>query len=266
MVIGDLLLQSSILAATGLAFGLGLAYASKKFAVEVDERLDKIKEVLPGANCGACGYPGCEGYAAAIVSGEAGVEKCTVGGIPAAKAICGIMGVNAAGEQVDMVARVMCDGRCNVSRDKFQYTGISSCTAASQLFSGGKQCAYGCLGYGSCQEVCDFDAIVISNGVAKILEDKCKACGKCVEICPKNIISIDPKKGRYSVLCKSTDKGGIVRKNCDVGCIGCMKCQKVCQSEAITIENNLARIDAEKCTNCGECEKACPVNAIKKIV
>lgn len=263
-MIKDMIFEASILAVIGGVFGFGLAYASKKFAVKVDERINKIKEVLPGANCGACGYPGCEGYASAIVSGEAGIGKCTVGGIPVANAISEVMNVTA-DEHTALTARVMCNGKCNASREKYNYAGINNCTAAAQLFSGSKQCNYGCLGYGTCMDVCKFDAIVISDGIAKILRDKCVGCGKCVQACPKNLIQLVPSNGKYSVLCKSNDKGAVAKANCDFGCIGCTKCQKVCPNDAITIENNLAKIDAEKCTNCGECERVCPVKAIQRI-
>lgn len=253
-----------ILSALGILFGAGLAYASKKFEVKVDERVAAVREVLPGANCGACGQTGCDGFAEAIVEGKALPNGCPVGGADAAVAIGEIMGIEVDTTEVK-TARVHCNGRDSVSRYKFEYYGMEDCTAAAQLFAGRKHCTYGCLGLGSCVKACPFDAIVIVNGIARIIEDRCKSCGKCVAACPKQLIELVPRTKEYSVMCRSKDKGPITKKNCDVGCIGCQKCTKICKHEAIQMEGFLAKIDYEKCVNCGECMEVCPTMAIRRL-
>lgn len=259
----DILIPTLVLACMGAVFGLGLSYAAKKFAINTDERIARIRDLLPGANCGACGYVGCDNYAAAIVNEGEGTGKCPAGGQAVSSAIAEIMGI--APEQVSQkVARVMCNGKCSVSREKYYYVGINNCAAAAQMYAGHKQCSYGCLGHGTCQNVCRFGAIVVSGGVARVIEDNCVGCGLCVKSCPKNLIELVPKDKVYAVLCKSRDRGPVTKRNCDVGCIGCTKCQKACGSNAITIVENLAKIDPEKCSNCGKCAEECPTMAIRR--
>lgn len=258
----EILVAASVIGGLGAIFGIGLSYASKVFAIEVDERVTQIREVLPGANCGGCGFAGCDAFADAVVNGKAEVSGCPVGGSPVADKIGGIMGIEA-GSVKRTAARVLCNGRCRVSREKYDYTGIDDCAAAAQLFGGHKACSYGCLGHGTCAKACPFGAIVIINGIARVIEDRCKACGKCVAVCPKKLIELIPKEKKYSVICRSKDKGAVTKKNCDVGCIGCTKCVKTCSYGAISMEGTLARIDPEKCTNCGECTKVCPTMAIR---
>lgn len=257
-----IVVSTTVLAAMGAFFGIGLAYAAKVLAVKEDERIAKIREVLPGANCGGCGLPGCDGFAAAVVEGKAETSGCPVGGAVVADQIAEIMGVVA--EKTERkTARVLCNGKCSVSKEKYKYVGIDDCFAAAQVFGGHKSCTYGCLGHGNCVKACLFDAITIVNGVARINENKCVACGKCIAACPKLLIELAPVSKRYTVVCRSKDKGPITKKNCDVGCIGCTKCTKVCPSNAISMEGPLAKIDYEKCVNCGECAKACPTMAIR---
>lgn len=260
----NILTSSVILVSIGLILGFGLIIAYKVLNVPVNEKAAKIREVLPGANCGACGFPGCDAYASAVSDGTAELNACTVGGADVANKIAKIMGVSVETKEKH-VARVMCNGRSSVSVEKYKYQGINDCFAASKLFGGPKACTFGCLGLGNCVRACPFDAIVIVNGVAKVIEEKCRSCKKCITVCPKNLIEMVPYSKKYAVLCKSLDKGNITRKNCEVGCIGCRKCLKACEYGAIEINGFLASINAEKCTNCGECYKVCPTMAIRKM-
>ena len=248
-----------VLAVLGAIFGLVLAIASKVFAVEVDPREEAILGCLPGANCGGCGYPGCSGYAAAVAAGKDPVNACAAGGAAVAAKIGEIMGV-AAGDSVKKLAQVHCTG-CGANIKKYEYIGVDDCVAAARLPGGGPLgCDYGCLGMGSCEKVCPFDAIHVIDGVAKVDEDKCKACNQCVDICPRHIIALEPYKTKRHVTipCSSHDKGVDARKVCDNGCIGCSLCAKSCPKEAITMVNNLAVIDYEKCIGCGICAQKCP--------
>lgn len=257
----DILLPVAVISGLGMVFGLGLSYASKVFEVKVDERIGKVREMLPGANCGACGFSGCDGLAESIVNEGTLPNSCPVGGAPVAALISEFMGVT--GEDVEeKKAHVICQGTCDNVEAKYDYIGIEDCHAANTLAGGMNTCSFGCLGMGSCKKVCPFDAIVVENGLARILPDKCTGCAKCVLECPKNIIRMVPADSRFTVVCSSQDKGASTRKNCNIGCIACQKCVKVCPSTAITVTNNLAVIDPKKCINCGECEKVCPQKSI----
>ncbi|WP_010246507.1 RnfABCDGE type electron transport complex subunit B [Acetivibrio cellulolyticus] len=259
----ELLFPTCLVGGLGLIFGLGLALASKKFEVKVDERVAKIREILPGANCGACGQTGCDGFAEGVVAGKCSVTGCPVGGDKVATKIGEILGVKAA-STVAKTARVMCAGTYTSCKTKFDYSGIEDCIAAANLFGGPSACTYGCVGMGNCARICPFGAIEIIDGLARIIESRCKACEKCVAACPKKIIEMVPKFDEYIVSCRSMDKGAVVRKNCNVGCIGCGKCSKVCPSSAIAVNGTLAKINPELCSNCGECMKACPTGAINR--
>ena len=240
----------------GIVFAILLGVAAKVFAVEVDERIPLVRECLPGANCGGCGFPGCDGLAAAIVEGRAPVNGCPVGGAAAAEKIAKVLGVEVA-EGERNVAHVKCNGGCNAI-DKAVYEGLQDCNAAMRVAGGPKACAFGCMGLGSCVKACAFDAIHIVDGVAKVDIDKCVACGKCVSTCPKKIIERVPYKQAVLVGCRNQDKGAVTRKICDVGCIGCMKCQRECPADAIKIENFVSKIDYDKCVGCGHCADICP--------
>lgn len=252
-----------VLSLGGLAifFGIVLAYASKKFAVEVNPKAAEVREVLPSANCGGCGFAGCDALAGAIVSGEASINACPVGGAPLAAKLAEIMGVKAEATE-RQVARVLCSGDINNANKKYEYQGITDCKAAEALAGGAKSCRYGCTGLGTCERVCPFDAIHVVNGVAVVDEKKCKACKRCIAVCPKNIIELVPASREVRVLCKNQEKGKTVMEACKVGCIACQKCVKTCKFDAIVFENNLARIDYSKCTNCMMCAEACPTKAI----
>lgn len=249
------------LAAMGLGFGILLAISSKIFHVEQDERLPKIEEALPGANCGGCGYAGCSNYASAVISGDADCNKCGVGGAEVAAKIAEIMGVVAVASD-RLVANVACRGGIRAKK-KFEYEGIDDCLAASKIAGGPLECSFGCLGYGTCVKACPYNAIDMANGAAVIRADKCRACGKCVVACPRKLIDLVSGKQNVFVGCVSKDRGPVVMKNCEVGCIGCMLCQKKCEFDAIHVENNIATIDYSKCTNCGECVAVCPRKTIK---
>ena len=246
----------------GIILGFFLGVSGEKFKVEVDPREEAIGEVLPGNNCGGCGYAGCSGLAAAIAKGEAPVNGCPVGGAPVAAKIGEIMGVEAeAGGR--KVAFVKCAGTCDKANSDYVYSGTRNCATMMFVPNGGpKTCNYGCLGYGTCVAACPFDAIAIVDGVAVVDKEQCKACGKCIAACPKNLIELIPYEAKHVVRCNSNDKGKDVMKACSTGCIGCMLCQKNCPEGAITVTNSVAHIDQDKCTGCGICVEKCP----KKII
>lgn len=255
----------SLIGGIGLFVGVFLGIASQKLKVEVDEREEKILKELPGNNCGGCGYPGCSGLATAIVKGEAAVNACPVGGAAVGTAISSIMGVEAS-EEEPLVAVVKCAGTCDQTERLYEYTGTMDCRMAQVApGAGGKSCAHGCLGLGSCVKACSFGAISIQNGVAVVDKEKCKGCGKCVGICPKNILELVPKSTQYVVQCTSKDKGPSTMKACKTGCIGCGLCVKNCPQEAITLTENHAHIDQEKCVKCGICVAKCPKKIIKEM-
>ena len=252
-----------VLFVMGVLFAILLGIAAKVFAVEVDERVPLVRECLPGANCGGCGFPGCDGLAAAIVAGNAPVNGCPVGGAAAAEKIAAVMGVEpASGER--QVAHVYCNGGC-AAKDKATYEGLQDCNAAMRVAGGPKACAYGCMGLGSCVKACAFGALQIVDGVAKVNPDKCVACGKCVAACPKKLIALIPESKKVHVNCMNKDKGAEAMKVCDNACIGCMKCEKTCKFDAIHVVNGVAVIDYAKCKNCKMCSKVCPKNVIEPI-
>ena len=241
----------------GGAFGLLLAIAAKVFYVKTDPRVDEITGLLPGANCGGCGYAGCAALADAIAKGEAKCTACVAGSEEVANSIAKIMGVEAE-QLVRMRAQVMCSGAPWLVDKKYIYAGAKDCYAASKMSGGDKRCPNGGIGLGTCVASCVFDAIHIENGVAVVDYDKCQACGRCVEACPKHIIKLIPFHSTHWVGCMSVDKGAITRSYCKVGCISCKKCEKTCQHGAIKVTDFVASIDYEKCVHCGECVEACP--------
>ena len=260
-----IVVSALVVAGAGCLIGILLGVAAKKFYVEVDPREEAVLEALPGNNCGGCGFPGCSGLASAIAKGEAPVNQCPVGGDPVAAVIGEIMGVSADGAE-KMVAYVNCGGTCEKAKDQYIYHGQEDCAMAANVPGGGaKACSHGCLGFGNCVKACPFDAIHIVNGIALVDHETCKACGKCVDACPRHIIDLVPYKKKYFVTCVSTEKGKGVMGVCDVGCIGCKKCEKECRFDAIHVENNIAKIDYEKCKNCGMCAKVCPRKIITKV-
>lgn len=248
-----------IVGGIGLVLAIVLSLASKFFAVPTDEKIEKIRECLPGANCGACGYSGCDGYAEALANG-AEPNLCTPGGTATATALSEVLGVEI--EAIKKIAVVHCHHSLDKATSAFAYSGAATCSAASLMYGGPLDCKYGCLGFGDCIKVCDFGALSLVDGNIVVDREKCGACGKCVTACPKGIISIERADATYYVACSNKNKGAASRKMCSAACIGCGKCAKVCPSGAITVNDNLAVIDPEKCTGCGECERNCPTKAI----
>lgn len=253
------------------AIGAIILYlASKKFEVYEDPRIAQVQEILPAANCGGCGYPGCSGFATACVNSESldGLF-CPVGGSEVMGKVAGILGKEASSADAT-VAVVRCNGTCEARPKINQYDGVKSCAVASSLYGGETGCSFGCHGYGDCVTVCNFDAIFINpvTGIAEVIEDKCTSCGACVKACPKNLIEIrkkGPKSRRIFVSCMNKDKGVIAKKACTNACIGCSLCFKECAFDAIKIENNLAYIDHNKCRLCRKCVDVCPTNAIHEL-
>ncbi len=263
----------AILGGMGLLFGLILAVAAKVFHVETDPRLEQLTEVLPGANCGGCGYAGCGGYAEAVLKGEAPIGKCASGGNAAAEKMAEIMGGQA--ENVERrVAFVRCSGYHGVTPEgktlgakaKGEYEGIPDCLAATKVAGRGPTvCKYGCLGFGNCTKVCKYDAIHIVDGIAKVDKEKCVGCMSCAAVCPRNlIVPVDPAWD-VTIPCASLAKSAATIRGCTAGCIGCGQCQKICPKGAITVEKNLAVIDYEKCDHCGLCTTVCPKKLINNI-
>lgn len=255
------------LGAIGLIAAVILYAASKKFAVYEDPRIAQVAEVLPQANCGGCGYPGCSGFAAACVkAGSLEGKLCPVGGQPTMEKVAAILGLEATATE-PKVAVVRCNGTCANRPRITQYDGVRSCVVANSTYGGETGCTFGCLGCGDCVSACQFDAIRMNpeTGLPEVDEAKCTACGACSKACPRNIIEIRPKgknNRRVYVQCVNKDKGAVARKACAAACIGCGKCVKVCPFEAITLENNLAYIDPAKCKSCRKCEMECPQQAI----
>ncbi|ATR97884.1 ferredoxin [Porphyromonas gingivalis SJD2] len=259
-----------VLAAIGAIGALVLFLAAKKFEVKEDPRIGLVAEVLPQANCGGCGFPGCSGFANACVKAES-LEGllCPVGGAAVMGQIADILGM-AAAAQDPKIAVVRCNGNCDARPRTNLYDGASSCAVAASLYSGDTGCSFGCLGLGDCVDACGFDAIRINPTtlLPEVVEDACTACGACVKACPKSIIELrkkGPKSRRIFVSCVNKDKGGVAKKACSNACIGCSLCLKQCQFEAITIENNLSYIDYTKCRMCRKCVEVCPTNAIHEL-
>ena len=254
-----------VVAGSGLIIGLILSLAGKKLAVETDEREAQIREALPGNNCGGCGFPGCDGAAAAVAAGKAPVTVCPVGGAPVAEKIGEIMGQEV-GATVRKTAFVRCMGSCETAKQQYAYTGVASCAMAGLLPGGGpKACSGGCLGFGDCVKACKFQAVSIRNGVARVDREACKACGACVKACPRGLIELIPyEKPRCHVACGTRDRGKAVMEVCGSGCIGCRKCEKNCPAGAVTVEGGAARIDPQLCTGCGTCAEQCPRGCIIK--
>ncbi|MEA1927840.1 MAG: RnfABCDGE type electron transport complex subunit B [Candidatus Auribacterota bacterium] len=248
----------------GLIFGVGLAIGSRVFFVHTDPRLEKIEELLPQLNCGACGYGGCADCARALLNGEAEPSICPVASPEVHKQIAEVLGLMLE-EEERIEARIFCRGGYDAAK-RYEYEGISTCAAANQLGGGVSACDYGCLRYYTCVEICPFDAIEIDErGNPVVIPEKCRACKLCVENCPREIIRMVPKKSKVEILCSSHSPGKVVVKVCSVGCISCGKCVKECPVEAITIKDNLAVIDYEKCINCGKCIEVCPRKIIERI-
>jgi len=258
----DILIPILTLSALGLIFGLGLAYASKIFYIKIDPKVDKLLGVLPGANCGVCGFAGCQALAEALAEGRAFAEACVPGGETVHGKVAGILGVKAK-PRIKTIATLICAGGRR-AKDIYEYKGPKDCVVANAYHGGPKACSFGCTGFGSCVAVCPFGAMKMDDNMLPVVDSKlCTACGKCITICPKNILELRPVKNHIWVACNSTDKGGVVTKVCGHGCIGCAKCVSACKFDAIHVVDNLAKIDYDKCINCRQCALVCPTKAIK---
>ncbi|MGE5280471.1 MAG: RnfABCDGE type electron transport complex subunit B [Deltaproteobacteria bacterium] len=261
----NLLIPISILGGLGVLFGLSLAYAARKFHVPVDPRLEHIIRSLPGANCGACGRAGCMGFAQALLQGELNVASCSVMAQENKQGLAEYLGLSLE-EKEKKVACLHCNGG-NRAKDKFLYDGMKDCLSVSLLLGGQKECAYGCLTYGTCVRACPFGAIELTGeGYPRVNEDKCTACGVCVTVCPKklyDLIPADKKTAAIYVACMSRDMGKRVMDACGAGCIACRKCEKACPHGAMKVVDNLARVDYALCNGCAACVKVCPTKVIK---
>lgn len=259
-----------ILAGLGLILSLVLYLVAAKFKVEEDPRIDEVEKVMPGANCGGCGFAGCRAFAdAAVKAPNLDKNYCPVGGNEVMKKVAAILGYEIV-EKKPQVAVVRCNGTCENRPSTNVYDGVKSCKVKAALYSGDTGCPFGCLGCGDCVEACQFGAITMdpATGLPVVDETKCTACGACAKACPKHIIELrnkGPRGMRVFVSCVNKDKGAIARKACTAACIGCGKCAKVCAQEAITVEDNVAYIDFTKCKLCKKCVAECPTGAIHTV-
>lgn len=251
-----------LVAGFGLVFSVVLVIASKLMAVKTDERFAAVRAVLPGVNCGACGYAGCDDYAKALCEG-AKTNLCTPGGDGVSAEISGVLGVEVA-DVIEEFAVVRCGGSPEVTSIKMDYKGVPTCAACSTFYQGKGSCPYSCMGYGDCVAVCLYDAIHVVDGVAVVDKLKCSGCGMCARQCPHHLIVLTDATQKTFVACSNKDKGAQTRKVCQVGCIACGRCAKVCPTGAITVADNLASIDSDKCTDCGLCVAECPVKTIRQ--
>lgn len=249
-----------ILGGIGLLASVVLVIASKLMYVPTDERATQIAEVLPGANCGSCGFAGCADYAAAIAAGKAALNLCVPGGAAVAAKVGDIMGETVETKE-RMVAVIACRGSYDSTHDKYDYNGIESCAACNMFHSGRSDCPYGCVGFGDCAAACPFGAITVQNGLASVNYNVCTGCGTCVAKCPKKIIKLVPYGMHSIVLCSNHDRGSQTRKACVSGCLGCKKCENICPQGAIKVDDNCAVVDFSKCIGCGQCVSVCPVHS-----
>ena len=258
----DVLIALAVVVAVGLIFGILLVVFTHFFGIEEDKLTKEIRAALPGINCGACGYKGCNDYAEAIAKGEAKPNLCIPGAEGVSLAIGEILGVEVE-ETKDFIAFVHCNGTCEAAASKAIYDGMASCYAHNMYFGGPKACSYGCLGCGDCAAVCPAHAICMQDGIAHVDSRACMGCGACVSVCPKHLVTLVPRAAKTVVMCSNTEKGAVVRKNCRNACIGCKKCELNCPEKAITVTNNLAAIDYDKCNGCGACVELCPMHCLK---
>lgn len=258
----EILIAILVLGSLGLFFGIGLAIASKKLAVQINPKLEEVSSLLPGANCGACGNPGCFGFAENLLAGKTTLEKCRVCNEEAKEKIARILGITLE-KQTKKIATLHCNGGLRV-KDKYLYNGVDDCIAANLVLGGQKSCVYACLGFGTCVKACPFGAITMSAEKLPVVDKvKCRSCNKCVLACPKKLFSLVSVTYPVYVACSSHDLGRDVKSVCPVGCIACKLCEKACRFDAIHVIDNLAVIDYHKCTSCKECVPVCPAKTIR---
>ncbi len=260
----EILIAFLVMLAVAVIAGVLLTVFSHFFAVPEDPLKAEVRACLPGINCGACGYKGCDDYAAALAEGGVKPNLC----IPGAQAVADQIGtiLNLESEPFkDVVAFVACNGTCDATSKTADYAGIQTCSAASMVYGGNNSCRFGCLGFGDCANVCPSDAICLADGIARINTARCLGCGLCANTCPKHIIHMIPQTTSTVVMCSNKQKGVDAKKACKNACIGCKKCEKTCPHGAITVIDNLAVIDYDKCTNCGSCVEACPTGCLKSV-
>ncbi len=261
----DILIALGVVASVGLLAGVLLALISKFFSVPENETVKAIRSCLPGANCGACGYKGCDDYASALAEGGVKPNLCVPGAKDTADALGTLLGIEVEAPK-EVVAFVHCNGNCEATSKKASYDGVSSCRAAAMLYGGPDACKYGCMGFGDCAGACPVHAICLKDGIAHVDSSICIGCGQCVLTCPKSIISLVPRSAKTTVMCNNKDKGADARKVCKNACIACRKCEKICPEGAIVVKDNLARIDYEKCTGCGICVEGCPTGCLHSVL
>ena len=250
------------LSVIGLLCSTLITVASKLMFVKVDVRVEKLRNCLPGANCGACGYSSCDAYAEALAKEEAASNLCLPAGDAGYENINKILGISAGEGLAQLTAIVQCLGDSDTTKTKMDYVGIDTCFAVKHLYNGKRSCTFGCIGYGDCVSVCPNDAICIEKGLARIDRRKCSGCGVCVKVCPPGVIAIEKEPVHVAVRCKNTEKGAVVRSKCSRGCIGCKKCEKICPAKTITVDESLAVIDHTICYGCRECVDVCITKCI----
>jgi len=257
----------TLIVSFSLAFILGilLGFFKKVFSVPVDSRIQEIRNVLSGGNCGACGYPGCDAFAKAVAEGKAPITGCAAGGETVAKLLGNIMGVNASATK--KLSILACQGSKEHTQLRGIYNGVKTCKAAKISINGTKMCQFGCIGFGDCVQVCSFDALFMGDdGLPHVDLKKCTGCGMCANICPQNLFKLVGENTKGSIpLCSNTSNSKTILKQCKKGCIKCGKCVRSCKYEAISLVNNIPVIDYEKCTSCGDCVKECPTKVLTLI-
>jgi len=250
------------LSCIGFVCAAVITVASKLMFVKIDVRVEKLCDCLPGANCGACGFSSCEGYAQALAKGDVASNLCLPAGEAGLSKINDILGISSGEGIAKMTAYVQCLGDYNATKIKMEYVGIQTCFAAKQLYGGQWACTYGCMGYGDCVRVCPSDAICIENNLARIDPRKCSGCAVCVKVCPTDVIRVEKEPVYVAIMCKNTEKGAQVKEKCSKGCIGCMRCVKECPTKTITAGENLAILDHIICDGCRKCVEVCIVKCI----
>ncbi|MEW6221934.1 MAG: RnfABCDGE type electron transport complex subunit B [Candidatus Hadarchaeota archaeon] len=253
--------EVAVLGGLGFVFAVGLAIASKKLEVKVDEKLEKVKELLPGRNCGACGFASCDEYAEALVNDPSLIKGCRLVADEEREKIAEVVG-SESGEAEHHCATHLCRGGSGL---KFEYQGIESCAVAAGVGGGFLECKYGCLGFGDCVEACPFGAIELVNGLPQIDDEKCTGCGLCVKECPRHVIALSPRSAKLVVRCHSPEPAKVVAKACKNGCFTCNICERTCPVHAIKMENNLPVIDQATCTACGTCVEKCPRHVLELV-